>query len=65
MNNANILTPYELSIFISLLANAISEQIPNVNTLSLLGSMLNQLGDSITTIAIQRSIIDSSNTKTC
>jgi len=46
----------ELTSFITLLANAISKNISDDDVLALLGSIFTQLGDTITTISLRRSI---------
>lgn len=49
---------YLLPIRIRILAGAIAEQTPDDAVLSLLGAILTQLGDTLTTIAVQRGIVD-------
>lgn len=52
------MNPLELTTSITALANAIACKL-SVNQLNLLGAILTQLGDTIITIATQRSICES------
>lgn len=53
------MNPLELTTTITALANAIACRL-SVDQLNLLGVILTQLGDTLTTIATQRSICESS-----
>lgn len=44
------------AVLISLLSSAIADQIPDNNQLNLLGSIFNQLGDTLATIASAREL---------
>lgn len=50
----------ELTVYITALANAISGNF-SAEELSLLGSIFLQLGDTLTTISLQRSICENSS----
>ena len=52
---------FKLTNFINSLANFIACNIEDDDDLSLLGAIFTQLGDTITTISIQRSICDKNN----
>lgn len=52
------MSPCELTASITALANALACKL-TVNELNLLGAVLTQLGDTLTTIATQRSICES------
>lgn len=56
------MNPCELTASITALANALSFKL-TVNELNLFGAVLSQLGDTITTIATQRSICEISENK--
>ena len=48
----------DLILFISALAIIVAEQVPDDDKLGLLASALTQLADSLSTIAVQRSILN-------
>jgi len=50
------MTGLELTSFITAIANAISSGVSDDDVLSLLGAIFTQLGDTLTTISITRSI---------
>ena len=52
----------ELVVFITSLSIVIADQFPNNDELGLLATSLNQLGDTLTTIATQRELQESRNT---
>lgn len=52
----------ELTVSITVLANALASKL-NVSELALLGSALIQLGDTLTTISLQRSFCENSSDK--
>lgn len=56
------MNPCELTASITALANALSFRL-TVNEMNLLGAILSQLGDTITTIAAQRSICEISENR--
>ena len=53
----------ELTASVTALANALACKLSN-NEVSLLGAVLSQLGDTLTTIATQRSICENSENNT-
>lgn len=54
------MNPCELTASITAVANALSRQL-TADQLTLLGAVLSQLGDTITTIAVQKSICSSAH----
>lgn len=46
------------AIMVSIIAAVIAEQLPNSNQLNLVASILNQLGDTLATIAATRELND-------
>ena len=57
-----IMTPCELTASITAIANALASKL-SINELNLLGAVFSQLGDTLTTIATQRSICESNKEK--
>lgn len=57
------MNPCELTASVTALANALACKLSN-NEVSLLGAVLSQLGDTLTTIATQRSICENSENNT-
>lgn len=51
------MTPCELTVSITAIANALACKL-SANELTLLGAILSQLGDTLTTIATQKSICE-------
>lgn len=51
------MTPCELTVSITAIANALACKL-SANELTLLGTILSQLGDTLTTIATQKSICE-------
>ena len=54
------MTPLEFTSFITVLANFISSETDDNDSLGLIGAAITQLGDTITTIALQRAICEKS-----
>jgi hypothetical protein len=54
------MNPCELTVSITAVANALASQL-TADELSILGAVLSQLGDTLTTIATQRSVCESSS----
>lgn len=54
------MNPCELTVSITALANALAGKL-TVNELNILGAVFSQLGDTLTTIATQKSICDNAN----
>jgi len=52
----------QLPVAISVAACAIANQIENANELALLAAVLTQLGDTLTTIAVQRDLCSEADT---
>lgn len=55
------MNPCELTAFITAIANTLSCNL-SIDELNLLGAVFSQLGDTLTTIATQKSICDNSST---
>lgn len=54
------MNPCELTAFVTAIANALTDSL-NDNELNLLGAVVTQLGDTLLTIAAQRSICGKNN----
>ena len=53
------MNPYQLTAFISSLSIIIADNISDINELELLAASVTQLGDTLATIATQRTIAES------
>ena len=57
------MSPLELTTFITFLANWIACNIDDDDVLGLIGAELTQLGDTVTTISMQRALCEKLNNK--
>ena len=54
------MTPLQLTSLIAVIANFIANEVTDDDSLGLIGAAFTQLGDTLTTIALQRAICEKS-----
>jgi len=57
------MSPLELTSFITALANFIACEVTDDDSLGLVGAAITQLGDTITTISLQRALCEKNQSK--